>query len=209
MEELIVKANRYAQENLNEILKGAFAKVYADGYRDGYNDYENQIRVNTREIGTEFIDLGLPSGTLWSKDYLKDGNELVYLPYGKADQYNIPTEEQWEELYNVCKWEYITPNRLSTDVELEAAICVGPNGNILKFDLTGLYKVYDLCEHDTIYYWLKAKDNSTEKNVVKIYRTLEKINRIAGDETRYYTTNHKIIELFSGSRLPIRLVKKK
>lgn len=50
-----------------------------------------------------YVDLGLPSGTLW-----KDENEkgIVYT-YAEAMQEfggNIPTNEQWEELMNVCQW---------------------------------------------------------------------------------------------------------
>ena len=64
MEELKEKANRYAQDNISEILKEAFAKVYADGYRDGYKDCKNEIPVDLRSNKTEFIDLGLPSGLM-------------------------------------------------------------------------------------------------------------------------------------------------
>ena len=68
MEELREKANCYAEKNVINVLKEAFAKVYADGYRDGYKDRENEIPVDLRLSQTEFIDLGLPSGTLWAND---------------------------------------------------------------------------------------------------------------------------------------------
>ena len=46
MVELKEKANSYAEENVNTVLKEVFAKVYADGYRDGYKDCKDEIQVN-------------------------------------------------------------------------------------------------------------------------------------------------------------------
>ena len=47
----------------------AIAQAYADGYRNGYKDREEEIPVDLRDNKTEYVDLGLPSGTLWSTDY--------------------------------------------------------------------------------------------------------------------------------------------
>ena len=69
MIELNEKADIYAEENVINVLKEAFAKVYADGYRDGYKDCLDHVSVNLRISNTEYVDLGLPSGTLWSADY--------------------------------------------------------------------------------------------------------------------------------------------
>ena len=49
MEELREKANNYVEENVNNVLKEAFAKVYADGYRDGYKDREEEIAINLQD----------------------------------------------------------------------------------------------------------------------------------------------------------------
>ena len=68
MEELRDKANSYAEENVLDVLKEAFAKVYADGYRDGFRDCKENVSVNLHFSKTEYVDLGLPSGTLWSTD---------------------------------------------------------------------------------------------------------------------------------------------
>ena len=106
MEELNVLANSYAEENVINVLKESFAKVYADGYRDGYKAREEEFPVDLCENETEFIDLGLPSGTLWASDYERDGDDVAYLPYGKAVSLNIPTEalargvcEKWESAH--------------------------------------------------------------------------------------------------------------
>ena len=78
MIELKEKAGIYAEENVINVLKEAFAKVYADGYRDGYKDREDEIPVDIRGNKTEYVDLGLPSGTLWSTDYERDGEKKCY-----------------------------------------------------------------------------------------------------------------------------------
>ena len=84
MEELREKANCYAEENVINVLKEAFAKVYADGYRDGYNDRDEMLSIDLRGYETEYVDLGLPSGTLWSTDYEKEDDKILYVPYQKA-----------------------------------------------------------------------------------------------------------------------------
>ena len=123
MEELKVKANSYIEDNVINVLKEAFAKVYADGYRQGYKDCKEDIPVDLRSDNTEFIDLGLPSGTLWSSSYEKIGEERLYLPYDKAKEMNIPTENQWMELRKECRWS----------IDSDKLYCIGPNGNSIHF----------------------------------------------------------------------------
>ena len=72
MTELLDRADKYAAGKANAIIDKAIAQAYVDGYRDGYKDKENEIPVDFRGIMTEFIDLGLPSGTLWSCDFEKE-----------------------------------------------------------------------------------------------------------------------------------------
>ena len=93
MIELQEKANGFAEENILEVLKEACSKVYAEGYRNGYKDRDAEISVDLRDNKTEYVDLGLPSGTLWAVDYEKEGNNNIYLPYDQAAQFGIPTEE--------------------------------------------------------------------------------------------------------------------
>ena len=59
MIELNKKAVIYAEENIINVLKEAFAKVYADGYRDGYKDCQEEIPVNLRESKTTYVDSSL------------------------------------------------------------------------------------------------------------------------------------------------------
>lgn len=207
MEDLREKANNYAEENVINVLKEAFAKVYADGFREGYKARDEEIPVAFHDDQTEFVDLGLPSGTLWAADYEKEEDTIAYLPYAKAALLNIPTIEQWEELFESCRWECVTPNMSKADSYINEVLCVGPNGNVLRFNRTGMNKVTDdLCDWGEIFFWL-ADDNEEdcEKNSVRFRRYLHsRVNNVSIYKSDYGTT-----KLFSGYKLPVRLVQTK
>lgn len=199
MVELKEKANNYAEENVINVLKEAFAKVYADGYRDGYKDREEEIPVDLRAKKTEFIDLGLPSGTLWAKDYEKIDKEVAFLPYCKASNYGIPTEAQWAELLENCKWK---GDFSSSGLSFYGVSCIGPNGNSVRFRSLG-YMVDENRTEDvnygggSVYFWLSDDEECNEKKCI----------RIVGGENR--VPHKEVKKIFSGYKLPICLVKNK
>ena len=193
MKEVTEIAAKYAAEKTNEMMVNAIAKAYADGYRDGYNDKAEEIPVDLRENMTEYVDLGLPSGTLWAKDYEKEeGDIIMYLPYGKASRLNIPTEEQWNELRNLCRWEFEINSLIIEN--LHKAKCVGPNGNILEFKITGkknIDKKSDGCE---VFFWLLNNKEDNDKYAIRMCKYHNQIGQ----------TNKE--KCFEGYKLPIRLV---
>lgn len=206
MEKLNEKALNYATEKSSQILNAAIAQAYIDGYRDGYKDREDEIPVDLRGNNTEYIDLGLPSGTLWASDYEKENDNVTYLPYGKAALLNIPTMEQWEELFKSCRWEYVTPNGVKTDSYISEVLCVGPNGNVLKFLRTGMYEVSDnISNLDGIFFWLTDNEEKSEKNSVSFRRYLTRME----NNVRFYISEYRVNKYFSGYKLPIRLVRTK
>ncbi len=121
------KALQYAQGKLNEALTNAIATAYADGYKAGYADGEKNKPAEVSpaiETKTNFVDLGLPSGTLWADDYEVDSEgNIVELPYIKAQEFNLPTDEQWDELKEQCLWRH--KDGFYT--------CLGRNGNEICF----------------------------------------------------------------------------
>jgi len=197
MVELKEKANNYAEENVISVLKEAFAKVYADGYRNGYKDCQEEIPVDLRNSQTEFVDLGLPSGTLWSTDYLKGNDKREYLPFSKAESLCIPTEDQWNELVNTCKWEY----DIDGGYDLCEARCVGPSGNSLRFETTGKQNINSHSERWEIFFWIKDTKEGFEKNAVHMYN--------GGKKLQSKNVKTEIDSFFSGFKLPVRLVKAK
>lgn len=100
------QAKKYAEGKANEAITKAIEEAYIEGYKAGYKDREEEIPMDLRDNKTEYVDLGLPSGTLWSTDYERLDGKRLYLPYEKAKVMKLPTREQWEELKTICKWEY-------------------------------------------------------------------------------------------------------
>ena len=73
----------------------------------------------------DFIDLGLPSGTLWA-----ESNEEGFYTFDEAvSKYgdSLPTREQFIELRSQCKWEWMGDGYKVT----------GPNGNCIVLPAKG------------------------------------------------------------------------
>lgn len=87
------------------------------------NNGANSVMVEQKEAG--YVDLGLPSGTLW-----KDHNENGFYNYDEAVQKfgsSLPTKEQMEELQNMCEWTW---NGNGSNVR-------GPNGSSIVLPASG------------------------------------------------------------------------
>lgn len=102
---------------------------FKDSYRTMMQDLASRlakkIAVEAAQSG-EWVDLGLPSGTLWKRNPESKNGELKF-SYSEAcelfGENNLPTMAQWEELENVCKYKW------SDDVM--GYVFTGPNGNSL------------------------------------------------------------------------------
>ena len=142
------------------------------------------IPVELRSNQTEFVDLGLPSGTLWSGEYEKEKDSLRYAPFDKAKTMMIPTKEQCEELLSYCKWECVRKNGIYDHLD-----CIGPNGNIISFFPHG-YISSDSCYMEfKVLIWIQDNVQKSEISVLE----MDSSYRLIGS-------------LFSGYKLPIRLV---
>lgn len=196
MRQLNEIANNYASENAVDKLKETLAKVYADGYRDGFRDCKEELSVNLRSDKTKYVDLGLPSGTLWASDYETDNSEIYYTTYAKALELNIPSLEQYNELRKFCifRWD-------NDDI-----LCIGPNGKFLRMHKTGYKETGEEnspIAANAVFFWIRNNnsdfiwdkyDNNPDNNSAWIYH-----ERGSG---RIKEQNK-----FPGYKLPIRLVK--
>ena len=180
MKELKEIASNYAMEKSNDFFSQIVAQAFADGYRKGYKDKEDEIPVDLREKKTEYVDLGLPSGTLWAKEYETTDDGLLYLPYVKAENYTLPTKIQWEELIKYCKWGWYG----------KVFRCTGRNGETLDFPKTGrINPTY--ADGGNSFLWLR--DNTQDD--LKAYAWIS------------CAAPQEIASCFMGYKLPIRQVR--
>lgn len=177
------KATTYAENKSSQMFINAIKEAYIDGYCAGYKDRE--LNFEKEKVG--YIDLGLPSGTLWSSDYLKENDEIKYLSHDEAVKYDIPSIEQWKEL------------RLNCEVLVKGEICilVGPNGNYIEFTSAGCY-IADVFRHENLLW----SDGKTDENIASCVGW------------RFVYSNYHPTEcciefktVFKGKKLPVRLVK--
>lgn len=93
-----------------------------------YNQYgDNSVRSGQSE-SSKYVDLGLPSGTLWKDS--NEGGDHVHYTYDEAiSQFGnkLPSKQQLEELKDKCTW-------IRKDNE---CIVVGPNGNSITLPAAG------------------------------------------------------------------------
>ncbi|MBQ7530626.1 MAG: hypothetical protein IJT12_02850 [Paludibacteraceae bacterium] len=98
---------------------------------------ETQTQVDTLSAVEEkpvvaenvFVDLGLPSGTLW-----KSSNEEGLIDYNTAKKKykrELPSVKQWKELKKYCEWQWADNGYRVT----------GPNGTVIFFPAAG-YRNY-------------------------------------------------------------------
>ena len=180
-EELAEQLAEQKAEELASMLKDAYLK----GYEQGRFDANRTLRVD----GVTYVDLGLPSGTLWSADYEKDEGELMYVPYELTADKSIPTKEQWKELKKCAKWEFI-----GEEDKLTAVKCTGPNGNTLLFRITGLMDFAKITRSGRVFFWVRS---AIEKNCAVHMWTY---NNELHEDTDKQNSNLK---------LPLRLVQAK
>lgn len=191
--DVIELANNYAEGKANKAITNAIAQAYLDGFNDGYHKGKENAQL-TMNSNTEFIDLGLPSGTLWASDYLKDSDgNVCYLPYKDAKKHNIPTEEQFNELRKCCQWNYDECGHY----------CLGPNGNKILFNNTGYIEVLNhIYTNIQAYMWLKDEGEGVNKKSSTIYVDTSRQVKFPLKYVCVCT-----IMTFSGFKLPVRLVR--
>lgn len=198
---ILEKAEKYAEGKANEAITKAIAQAYIDGYRDGYKDRENEIPMSHSGNETEYIDLGLPSGTLWATDYEKSDGERLYLSYGQTKGLKLPTEEQWKELFEQCKYVHHEESGWLSKIEF-----AGPNGNILTIEATGKILVSEIEDSYNVHFWIEQDGDDGENN--EYDAATADYSRIWTESGHYYYgVKHWVAKVFSGYKLPIRLVR--
>lgn len=102
-----------------------------------------QSGSKVQQNGVEWVDLGLPSGTLWKGNNEDDG----FYTYDKAVSIfgsKLPTREQFEELKKSCQWTWLgngykVVGRNGNYIVLPAAGCRYCNGSVVDVGVNGCY----------------------------------------------------------------------
>ena len=92
----------------------------------------------------DYVDLGLPSGTLWSKQNVDNkyySYEQAFEKYGS----NLPTKSQYEELKRECQWEWT----------MKGFQVTGPNGKSIFIPAAGYADCEGSLDYEGSYgnYW--------------------------------------------------------
>lgn len=184
MENVKEQAAAYAEGKFENAVNKLIEQAYIDGYNAGCVEAGKASLAQLND--DEWVDLGLPSGTLWSEDYLRDENgDIIYMTYDEASQYDLPTYEQFKELFSECVFNW--------NASFHYWTCLGPNGNSIRFDYEqGKGAGTSL---DEFYMWFIKCNNS--------WNAVELCNLSNG------AFDYGVSSLFLGYSLPVRLVKAK
>lgn len=184
--EIQERAKKYAEGKALEAITEAIEKAYAKGFADGYQEGQN-MKEPFIEDGIEYVDLGLPSGTKWSKTYIKnDKSEIKQYTYEEAAMVNIPTYEQFQELVNNCSFNSNQVGIYDFSIDI-----LGRNGNKIYLKIKDETQFFNH-KTDILSFWIKSMSNPLHGN-----------NRSCFD----YRYKSKFGLCFMGKRLPILLVK--
>lgn len=115
---------------------------------------------------SEYIDLALPSKTLWAK---QNENQLFLFEDATARfGESLPTKEQVQELIDECKWTF--------DEKKNGFTVVGKNGNAIFLPLRdcnfGFYHSRSIVDEKHYYGWSVDQIHKGELFVALMYRSM-------------------------------------
>ena len=118
----------------------------------------NTYQINQYESKSGYVDLGLPSGTLWKK--VNEGTETTnfgqsYYTYNEAVNRfgnQLPSLTQWEELQRNCTWSWTG----------EGYSVIGVNGNAIYLPAVGFRESSNgnVFDRGYGYYWSSTHSDS-------------------------------------------------
>ncbi len=192
-------AAKYAEMQVASITK-QIREAYLQGYHQALLDTNKVVSID----GVEYVDLGLPSGTLWSKHPLFKYNGYLNVNYSEALNYPIPTEEQWRELVNCCA------------IMRSEIIAPAPNCQRIGYQSWQKGSCGEACDFNGgNKFWLKGEQDSSGQAPAMVYGVKpNEPNLIEPKMPSVVIYNNKdlligIDKHFTGLRLPIFLVKSK
>ncbi len=140
-EEVLEKINCRLKEGNCESAQKLY-NAYKDAYNQTDKDIERRIAAckDPKDFTAQgFVDLGLPSGTLWMEE--SEHDNYFYSEAMTQFGSNIPSNKQWAELMEECTWEWneSVPGECFYKV-------IGKNGKYIRIKANGYVDVVEnLC----------------------------------------------------------------
>ena len=165
---------------------------------------KTQYGIPTFHTGNEYVDLGLPSGTLWKAENENCGlinHEQAVALYGNS----LPTLEQMAELVALCTWTWVGDGYSVT----------GKNGHAIILPVCGYSDVLGAKYYTKKqgYYWASTAIDSENQTAKLNEKQTAKVNEFMESQGGMYHClffNSKSFELrsfFGNCGVAIRLVK--
>lgn len=156
-------------DTMADQMREAIKKAYTAGF---------QYAMSLKLDDNDFVDLGLPSGTMWSKEFLgvtDATSEGEYYSFNEAQKYSLPTVEQVEELKKCCT---VVRDGHSSRI-------IGPNGNEFLIKANKIYdrtknRIQDHYPHQSIAaytFWLQC-DKIDSKKCITTFKIEPKFDKI-------------------------------
>lgn len=173
-------AEKYTNEILEDVKK-LIKQAFIKGFELGCS---NPIVSTIQENGVKYIDLGLPSGTLWSEAAYRKSGATCYTKFSHVDAQglNLPSEQQVKELCQHTKAIVV-----GSTVKI-----VGPNGQRIMIKNDKGYNG-EGADDGSIMFWVSgAPDNSHAAPVCQLW---------------FEDGSFGIQKHFAGYKLPVLLTK--
>ncbi len=190
-------ANLFVENNI-ESIKVLLKQAYISGYEQG--NLDSVLIYNIDDV--QYVDLGLPSGTLWAEPLKMKYYNYCYrmFSYKDAKHLNIPTEDQYKELMENCQILFegnggnavtiVGKNGMKLKVYTENYMCFPDNPT--KYSIGVSYKGENTPKGQN-FLWLKSDIENDHAVVAAVEYNHE-----------LYSCKH-----FTGFKLPVFLVKSK
>lgn len=175
-QKLVAAQVRRATMQMCSLIEEAVAEAYQKGF-EAAQKVKDGVLIDD-EI--EYIDLGLPSGTLWSR------KPIGQFSYHDAQKYSLPTVEQFEELCE-CRFNGL----IKDDNNKIYANVLAPNGKSLNFPLKKHTPDKSLAECRC---WLDNGANPTFGTVYNLRCSLGSTHNNAFPGYKYYCWVVKKVE---------------
>lgn len=113
-------------------------------------------KSSIKNVKTDYVDLGLPSGTLWRDKNEDNGSFYTWNQAVQKFGNKLPTLEQIEELKSSCRWI-----KEGHDFKV-----IGPNGKCIILQAAGYRLNGNVAATDCGYYWSLTSTNKGAWNMV-------------------------------------------